>query len=166
MCVCVAWGQFELDGSRLDLTNNNKPGAKMGGREKLREFKDRIRQCLFKDFERKRKRENLRVNRWGLQVHYNTIHKTSERKKRVLVEDRLLKISRTCCALATVWCGICIRKWMKATHTQPHTSCDVTFKCSSSSSSGFLTHAQLPIFLLMMQDQVYILCDIACHNNS
>jgi hypothetical protein len=53
----VAWGQFELDGSRLDLTNNNKPGAKMGGREKLREFKDRIRQCLFKDFEREKEKE-------------------------------------------------------------------------------------------------------------
>lgn len=37
MCVCVcvcSVGQFELDGSRLDLTNNNKPGAKMGGGRK------------------------------------------------------------------------------------------------------------------------------------
>lgn len=33
VCECVAWGQFELDGSRLDLTNNNKPGAKMGGKK-------------------------------------------------------------------------------------------------------------------------------------
>lgn len=150
MCVC---------GVGAIWTGRLKAGQQQTRRKtgEQREFKDRIRQSLFKDFE---KNKNYGWMDGAFKFIITRYRDKRTREKGVGRRSPIEDIKNLLC-LGTAWCGIYIRKWMKA--TQPHTSCDVTFKCCS--SSGFLTHAA-PHFFYWWRRARYILCDVACNNNS